>query len=259
LDKAFFISASFHLQFRKNSLSPNKIRPYKEGGKTMETFARTEKKYLLDPDQYRQLLAKLNEHVRPDRYYETDICSLYYDTQNYQLIRRSIEKPEYKEKLRVRSYGEAEGDDKVFVELKKKLDGTVYKRRTKAKCDEVLNDIYHCSFKDEQVGKEIFYALDHYGHLEPKIFIGCLRTSFRGVDDEDLRITFDKGIRYRLKDLSLKNSDQDIILTDKIVMELKIKDAMPLWLVRILDEAKAYPRGFSKVGNAFTQGLKRSI
>ena len=107
----------------------------------METFRRYEKKYLLDEAQYLQLMEKLKDHVKQDKFFEANIRSIYYDTKKFELIRRSIEKPEYKEKLRVRSYNEPKPDDLVFVELKKKLDGIVYKRRTKAYAGEVLNDM----------------------------------------------------------------------------------------------------------------------
>ncbi|MCR4632799.1 MAG: polyphosphate polymerase domain-containing protein [Erysipelotrichaceae bacterium] len=222
----------------------------------METFRRFEKKYLLDERQYRRLMVLLKDRILPDKFYETDIRSIYYDTDDHELIRRSIEKPEYKEKLRIRSYKEVTDDETVFVELKKKFDGIVYKRRTKALSVQLLDDLYKCQFKDPQVGKEILYASDHYGGLRPSIFIGCKRTSFTGKEDEDLRITFDKEICYRMEDLSLRKTEKDKLLTDKTVMELKIKDAMPLWLSEILDEVKAYPRGFSKVGNAFLKELQ---
>ena len=222
----------------------------------METFQRIEKKYLLDQKQYQELKEKLMDHVVPDKYFETSIRSLYYDTDKYELIRRSIEKPEYKEKLRVRSYGKADQDDEVFVELKKKLDGMVYKRRTKARYADLMNNIEKADFKDRQVGNEIRYALNYYGKLRPAVYIGCKRHSYSGKDDESLRVTFDSDISYRMKDLSLNESDKDKKVTDKIVMELKVKDAMPLWLTSLLDEVKAYPRGFSKVGTAFMKEIR---
>ena len=165
--------------------------------------------------------------------------------------------PKYKEKLRVRSYDEVKDDDEmVFVELKKKYDGVVYKRRTKAKYKELMNDIYTCEFKDKQVGEELRYALSYYRELKPAVSISCKRSSYSGIEDSSIRITFDEDIKYRMKDLSLKDSEEDKLLTDKVVMEIKVKDAMPLWLVNILDEIKAYPRGFSKVGTAFLKELK---
>ena len=222
----------------------------------METFQRIEKKYLLDQKQYQELKEKLMDHVVPDKYFETSIRSLYYDTDKFELIRRSIEKPEYKEKLRVRSYGKADQNDEVFVELKKKLDGMVYKRRTKARYADLMNNIEKADFKDRQVGNEIRYALNYYGKLRPAVYIGCKRHSYSGKDDESLRVTFDSDISYRMKDLSLNESDKDKKVTDKIVMELKVKDAMPLWLTSLLDEVKAYPRGFSKVGTAFMKEIR---
>ena len=222
----------------------------------METFRRFEKKYLLDENQYRMLLQKLQGHVRQDKFFETSIRSIYYDTDKYQLIRRSIEKPEYKEKLRIRSYNEAGDQDLVYVELKKKLDGIVYKRRTKGISSELINNINECEFSDPQVGNEIRYALRYYGKMRPAVYIGCNRTSYVSNEDQNLRITFDRDIRYRMKKLSLRSSEYDKPVTDKIVMELKVKDAMPLWLTGILDEVKAYPRGFSKVGTAFLKELK---
>ena len=222
----------------------------------METFQRIEKKYLLSEEQYRSFSEKIEPYVREDRYHLTGIRSLYYDTKTFQLIRRSIEKPEYKEKLRVRSYGDAQAEDKVFVELKKKFDGIVYKRRTKAICEEVMKDLRTCTFKDPQVGKEIRYFLDYYPDLRPMIYIGCERISYVGKEDEKLRITFDRNICYRMKDLSLHSSNLNKKLTDSTVMELKIAGAMPLWLSGILDEVKAYPRGFSKVGTAFLKEVE---
>ncbi len=222
----------------------------------METFRRFEKKYLLSASQYEELMKRIEPYVKADKFFAADISSIYYDTDKFELIRRSIEKPEYKEKLRVRSYRDADDRDEVFLEFKKKLDGIVYKRRTKVICEEALEDIYHSCFKDEQVGNEIRYALNYYGRLSPKIYIGCTRTSYVARDDKDLRITFDRDIRYRLKDLSLRKNMNDKAVTGDTVMELKIKDSMPLWLTGILDECEAYPRGFSKVGTAFTNALK---
>ena len=221
-----------------------------------ETFERVEKKYLLTQTQYEDILSKIDSYVEPDKFYKSDIRSIYYDTDRFEMIRRSIEKPEYKEKIRIRSYGEPSHDDKVFVEFKKKFDGVVYKRRTKARYIELLNDISKAQFKDEQIGNEIRYALDHYGGVRPVIYIGCQRSSYVSKEDKRLRITFDKDICYRMKHLSLSSDPADKNVTDKVVMELKVERAVPLWLSRILDETKAYPQGFSKVGSAFLKEIK---
>ena len=217
----------------------------------METFRRYEKKYLLNEMQYQKLMVLLKGHVKPDKFFVAEISSIYYDNDADELIRRSIEKPEYKEKLRIRSYRDAGDDDMVFVELKKKFDGIVYKRRTRALCADLLKDVESSAFEDPRVGKEIRYVNEHYGGLSPKIYIGCTRDSYVSKEDPDLRITFDRDLRYRMEDLNLKKSEKDKILTDMTVMELKVRGAMPMWLIDILNDTEAYPRGFSKVGTAY--------
>ena len=221
-----------------------------------ETFQRSEKKYLLDQKQYRKLLELLKDRIVPDHFHHSDLRSIYYDTDSYELIRRSIERPLYKEKLRIRSYDDLQEDDPVYVEFKKKYDGIVYKRRTKTRYKEALTDIRSCSFQDEQIGKEIRYALEHYDRLSPKIYISTSRDSYMGKEDEKLRITFDTDIRYRMDRLSLASDETDKQLTDKIVMELKVHEAMPLWLSRALDEIHAYPQAFSKVGTAYLKEIE---
>lgn len=96
---------------------------------TQYSFERREEKYFLTPVQYEALLTPLRQHMHADEHEQYTICSLYCDTPDWQLIRTSLEKPYYKEKLRVRSYGTPTPDGRVFVELKKKVGGIVYKRR----------------------------------------------------------------------------------------------------------------------------------
>ena len=98
-----------------------------------QIFERYEKKYLLDENQYTELQKVLKGRFQIDNYGKTTINNIYYDTPESLLIRRSIEKPVYKEKLRVRSYGKADSETQVFIELKKKYKGIVYKRRTSMK------------------------------------------------------------------------------------------------------------------------------
>ena len=216
-----------------------------------QSFDRIEIKYLLDQERYQSILELIRPQIKEDAYPYARIMSLYYDTSDFRLIRRSIEKPDFKEKLRVRSYGEPKDDDPVFVELKRKLDGVVYKRRTKATYKEVLKDIRDADFEDVQVGKEIRAALNMYGDLRPMVFVGCERYSYVSKDDPKLRITFDENMRYRMKHFSLNYDPSDKKITDGIVMEIKAEQAMPLWLSAVLDKTGAYPRGFSKVGQAF--------
>ena len=222
-----------------------------------QVFDRCEKKYLLDLNQYVSILDDLSEHIVKDRFYKGKVCSIYYDTKNFALIRRSLESPDYKEKLRIRAYGEVEENDDIFVELKKKYAGIVYKRRTTAKYQDVLKGISECDYADEQIGNEIKYFYESHDKLYPMIYISCLRTSYRGKEDYDLRITFDEEMKYRIKKLKLKDDAQDKSIDEHVVMEIKTNKALPIWLCEILDKHQAYPRGFSKVGMAFMKEIKQ--
>ena len=216
-----------------------------------EIFKRYEKKYLLDDRQYVLIKEKIRDYTVDDVYRDYDLMSVYYDNENDELIRRSVEKPLYKEKLRIRAYVPPKGDDRIQVELKKKYDGIVYKRRTTARYCEVLGDIYRCAFADEQIGKEIAYFLKYHAGLRPKIYIGCHRTSFKGKTDSDLRITFDEDMVYRTENVRLAKDIDDRPLTEGVIMEIKVSGSVPIWLTKILDEVKARPQGFSKVGRAY--------
>ena len=217
----------------------------------VETFKRYEKKYLLDKNQYTLIKDKIREYVDDDVYKEYKLMSIYYDNDNYELIRRSIEKPKYKEKLRIRAYQAPNNNDNVQVELKKKYAGIVYKRRTQAKYEDVLNNIYECEFNNKQIGAEIKYFLNYYGHLSPKVYIACKRSNYIGKEDKNLRITFDEDLAYRFKDINLQSNINDKPINDSVIMEIKVVGSMPIWLTNILDEVNAYPRSFSKVGTAY--------
>ena len=67
------------------------------------TFARIEKKYMVTDKQYRAMCTALAGYVEPDEFGAYTICNIYYDTPDYALIRASLDKPVYKEKLRLRS------------------------------------------------------------------------------------------------------------------------------------------------------------
>ena len=228
--------------------------------KSENIFKRYELKYLLSEEQYRLLKERLKDYIKPDEYKESTVCSLYYDTPQKVLIRRSLERPAYKEKLRLRSYGVAKGDTKVFVELKKKYGGIVYKRRVGMKCDEAekyLNGKEKAK-QTNQIKDEIDYFLKFYGDVEPSILLFYDRTAFVGCEDESLRITFDKNILYRENDLSLKKGvyGTRIIEEGQVLMELKVSHSIPLWLVHILNELKIYKTSFSKYGTAYCMSLK---
>ena len=220
-----------------------------------ETFRRYEKKYLLDGRQYEELLEKMKGRIRADKFFASDINSIYYDTDKLQLIRRSVEKPEYKEKLRIRSYREAGPDDEVYVEFKKKLDGIVYKRRVRTTALEAQNylaggTVPTCN--DKQIMREIHWFCKRYP-LQPAMFLAYDRWAYRGKDDKNLRITFDRNIRYRIDDLDMTHGDHGTRLLPEgtVLMEIKIPGAAPLWLAHILSELGIFSNSFSKYGRCY--------
>ena len=220
-------------------------------------FRRVEKKYLLTLKQYELLMNKIKDYIEVDTYDYSIINNIYFDTDDYLLIKRSIEKPKYKEKVRLRCYGIPHKESKVFLEIKKKYKGVVSKRRVSL----LLKDFYNyldtgiLPICDKQIMKEIDYCFKIY-NLKPKVFIAYDRHSYKSKNDSNLRITFDKNIRSRLDDLYLEKGDHGELLTDKFIMEVKTLNAFPIWFVNILSELKIYPASFSKYGNVYKKLLK---
>lgn len=227
-------------------------------------FERTEKKYLLTKKQYELLLKKSKEYIKVDKYGITSICNVYFDTEDSELIRTSIEKPLYKEKLRLRSYGVPTCEDsKVFLEIKKKFEGVVYKRRVAMsfkESEEYLNKGIKPQIGNEQIISEIDYIIGYY-NLKPKLFLAYDRIAYTGIEDEALRITFDTNIRSRENELSLMAGSygDNLLDNDTYLMEIKVNGGMPLWLVNLLTKLEIYPLSFSKYGNIYKQSIMKKI
>ena len=222
------------------------------------SFKRYEKKYLLTTEQQSYLLNRMKPHIKADDYGQYTICNIYYDTDDWQLIRASIEKPVYKEKLRVRSYGIPKEDGKIFVELKKKCGGIVYKRRitTEAYMAEPFLYGLEPPRRYGQIGQEIAW-FQKFHKATPKVFIAYNRMAFAGIDDSNLRITFDTDMRWRDTDLDLCLGDygQPLISDDHVLMEIKIPGVCPLWLSRLLSETGVFPTSFSKYGICYREHI----
>ena len=222
---------------------------------------RYELKYLLSADQTEYLRERLKGHMEVDRYGKTSIASLYYDTPTYRLIRTSVEKPEFKEKIRLRSYGLATEDSPVFLELKRKAYGIVYKRRVETTIPLVEKflsgegDI--CA--PGQINREITAFRDFYKTLVPACLIIYDRTAYFEPGG-DLRLTIDEDPRYRVDDLKLTKSMDGISLLPEgwTILEIKVQEAMPLWLTEILSKGKINKGSFSKYGEAYRQQILKA-
>ncbi|MEE3334541.1 MAG: polyphosphate polymerase domain-containing protein [Ruminococcus sp.] len=218
---------------------------------------RYELKYIISGEQESFLKAKLKGHLYPDEFGKTSIASLYYDTPDYRFIRLSNDKPMFKEKLRLRSYGLADNNSPVFLELKRKAYGVVYKRRIRSTIQAVEDFINGESddLGEGQINKELSYFISQ-NKLIPSCLIIYDRTAYYEPNG-DLRLTIDNNPRFRLSDLDLRISMQgEPLLPDGYsILEVKVQGAMPLWLSKILDEGKMYKTGFSKYGEAYKRLL----
>lgn len=221
-------------------------------------FKRVEEKYLLTEEEKEMFLKASNEYIQEDKYFKSKVCSIYFDTVQSEFIINSLEKPIFKEKIRLRSYGIPSLEDNVFLELKVKYKGTVGKRRTNMKLKEFYNYLETGNYNSsDQIMKEIDYYLKKY-NLKPKIFIGYDRESYQGIEDNGLRITIDNNLRSRREKLRLEDGDQgEAFFDDDIyLMEIKTLGALPLWLVKILSESKIYPISFSKYGKIYMKEIE---
>jgi len=222
-----------------------------------DVFQRIEVKYLLDDEQYKKLMVKLDDMAKVDSYGKTSIQNIYFDTPDFKLIERSLAKPVYKEKLRLRSYGTATDDTTAFIEIKKKFKGVVYKRRISMSYAEAVDYlINHKELSEKsQISNEIDYFVKYYKGITPAMVISYDRIAMVGINDPDLRITFDTNIRWRTDKLSLKegNEGNDILLPGQHLMELKIAGAMSTELAKILDELDIRHVSFSKYGRGYLE------
>ena len=241
-------------------------------------FKRVEKKYLITEEKYRAILKLVKKNMHRDFYHKSSIMNIYFDNDNYDLIIQSIDQPVFKHKLRARSYV---GYDKVFLELKTKIRGIAY-RKGFIETDDIDDDvnlgykrrvlITHDDYRkyteeksslvelaskklerksDIQIAREIEYAVNRF-NLKPKILVYYDRESY--VDKKGLRITFDRDLKFRDRNLNFSKNKKDRSLfsgKEYIIMEVKTSGAMPLWLVKKLSSEHAYPQQFSKIGKIY--------
>ena len=226
-------------------------------------FKRKELKYMLDDAQYERVLSIIAPYMRLDDYGRTLISSLYFDTPDFRLIRTSMQKPIYKEKLRLRSYGVPADNSLAFAEIKKKYKGIVYKRRVMLPYSEAL-----CWLSgegeapdDSQISREIDYIRDYYAPISPACVLSYDREAYYSERDASLRITFDERVRYRFTELDLMQGDRGVYLTGDgmHLMEIKIAGGMPLWLARGLSDARIFPTSYSKYARAYMNREKELL
>ncbi len=234
---------------------------------SIEVFNRYEKKYFVTTSVLSELRQRIAKYMDADKYNKDgkmySICNIYYDTADNDIVTRSIQKPVYKEKLRLRGYGVPSIDDEVFLEFKKKYNGLVNKRRSSLSLREA-KDMLHTGqmpsikpYMNEQILKEICYELSRIDYI-PALYIAYDRFAYFEKNNGDFRLTFDTNVRTRREDLSLEMGDKGnpLFPEDVWIMEMKATNAVPLWFARLLSEYRLYPVSVSKYGTEFTRQLK---
>ncbi len=225
----------------------------------ISVMKRYELKFHLTKKQVERFKTRILEHMEIDRYGQTTISSLYFDTPSFSLINRSIEKPLFKEKIRLRSYGLASKTSPVFLEIKRKNEKIVYKRRI-ATSEEEAEEFLATGegLEESQISRELEAFLESHGKLEAKYLVIYDRIAYF-QKDSDVRITLDQNPRYRVEDLNLHTSNEGIPLLGEgeAILEVKIQHSIPLWLAQILTEEKVYPTSLSKVGTAHKKEMSQ--
>ena len=222
-----------------------------------DIFRRVEKKYILSKAQFVELKKLMKERMIEDEYGVSTICNVYFDSSLYELISHSITKPFFKEKIRLRSYNVPKKDSSVFLEIKRKCDSVVSKRRIEMKLSEFelyIKDKDSLESSNKQIKKELDYYFDKYD-LHPTMYLSYLREAYYDPNDRDFRVTFDSNVIAREHDLKLDslNYGTNILPRDKYIMEIKTLGSIPLWFVKMINELGIMPCGFSKYGEGYTQ------
>ncbi len=220
-------------------------------------FKRKELKYLLTRSQYEALLPILTQYMTSDEYGLQTVNNVYFDNDCFELISRSIEKPLYKEKVRLRVYNTPTDDSLAFFELKKKYKGVVYKRRINAPLQKVNEYVKNKTpIDNSQMFREIDYVYNFY-NLSPKIYLAYDRIAYFDNTIPEFRVTFDFNIRYRFNEVDIKNTSDYTLFTDDdtILMETKGIYGYPKWLLDFLYEHNLNRQSFSKYGKIYQENI----
>ena len=226
-------------------------------------FKRYELKYMVTDAQKAKILKAMAPCMEADRYGRSTVRNIYFDTDDFILARHSIAKPDFKEKLRIRSYSKAEAGSTVFVELKRKYDHVVYKRRVGVTEKEAVDWICRgrsVGMHEDQRSREIDYFLSLYDGIRPALYLCYDREAYRMKDGSDFRVTFDTNILCREHDLSLESDayGTSILEDGMVLMELKCSGGIPVWMTRMLSKERIYKTSFSKYGTAYCRFMEET-
>lgn len=224
----------------------------------IEIFCRREQKYLITKEQYGQLIEELSTRMRSDKNGKEGkytVASLYFENDEKQIYFETKNKLKYRQKLRLRVYGETDLDGIAFFEVKQKHQNVINKRRLTIPLAEAYrylregkqSDLSQFHVSNQQVLKEIDYFINYY-QLSPKMIVSYDRHAMHGTEDENLRITFDFNLRCRKEDLQLEHGTygKHFIDPNLVIVEVKVDHSVPLWLARSLQKIHCEQRSASK-------------
>ena len=221
---------------------------------------RMEQKYFVSFDKYKKLMDIIEDKLVKDKYFSERIYNIYFDNDEYEFMTKSLDKPLYKEKVRLRSYETADKNSNVFLEIKKKFQGHGNKRRVVINYNDAIDYINNKIIPN--TNKQIMNELDYTfkkNNLKPKISLTYDRLSYAFKEDDSYRITFDTNIRYSNKKIDLVDLDDDYCLfNDGYIMEVKTLKGYPMWFIKALNELKLFPTSYSKVGEAYKELKERN-
>lgn len=225
-------------------------------------FERSEKKYLVPKAQWPQVVRGMAGHMQQDEYGKHTICSIYYDTPDFACAQAQLQKPDYREKLRLRSYGIPQSQDIVYLEMKKKLGKVTHKRRMGLTLAET-RDYIQWGLPPCDTG-QVFGEIDWFvqqNQPEAKAVICYDRVALLGIEEEELRITFDFDVRWRSECLDLAKGDwgSGLLAPGQVLMEVKANEALPLWLAHGLSEQGLFPQSCSKYLSVYEKLMDKDV
>lgn len=228
-----------------------------------EIFQRYELKYLIPFDKYKAIAKALIDSGKMrydkfgDGYGRYNIVSLYFDSDDKKIYYETRNKLRFRQKLRLRVYDNATINSPAFLEVKQKFNKVVNKRRTKIKLADAYdyikfgrnseNGLEEYNPSNPQILEEVEAFRSLYD-LKPRLVVSYDRQAFHGIEDPDLRVTFDYNLTTRDDNLRIEDGPYGMYFVDPnlSVMEVKVSQSVPFWLARLLSEYECPRKSVSK-------------
>lgn len=232
-------------------------------------FQRYEIKYWLTEQQYFDLKEQLRLFVELDPYSQAaahhayPIWSLYLDTHSFGCYHERLDGIKYRQKYRLRSYAadksyEKTSHDLLFLEIKKRQNKIILKDRLALKIPEAREVLEESKTSDEIRGLsddaknmlDIFLFYKGRLNLEPKIAVRYTREAYFGQIDKNVRVTFDRNLCAKychgLEEMFTESREWFHFRNPETILEIKVYNRMPLWLVDIIRRNHLMSNSISK-------------